>query len=426
MSLRCSTCLGNHERAQSSLGLINARDTGEITITVHRNQASGSDRIRIVHILEATFGGTRKHLMYLATRLDRSRFDVTVICSTLRNPSFTADIETLLGLGIRVKVIQMRRRIHPWSDFVAFTRLYLFLRNGSYDIVHAHSSKAGFIGRIAARLARVPVILYTPHAFSFHRGILGTRRLYLFLERFAALFTDTIVAVSEGERELALRYGVAGSGDVVVIRNGVDLTEFDVSVNVDALGKHLGIEGARKTVGMVGRVCAQKGYRYFIEAASEVAKVRSGVRFVMVGSGDLDDAMRRIDGCGVRGIVSLTGQRSDLPALYALFDVLVVPSLWEGLPYVILEAMAMRRAVIATMVPGNSEVVLNGRTGYLVRPGDSKALAGAIVELLDDSAKTRSMGEHGREEIERRYTVEEKILSFERLYGDSVQRARKR
>lgn len=112
----------------------------------------------------------------------------------------------------------------------------------------------------------------------------------------------------------------------------------------------------------------------------------------------------------------LTGQRTDVTILYALFDVVVVPSLWEGLPYVILEAMAMRKPVIASSIPGNAEVVVDGETGYLVPPGDARAMADAIRDLLNAPAKAASMGERGRGEVERRYTVERNIRSYERLY----------
>lgn len=401
-------------------------DHGENTVAVHPNHRSRKGKIRVAHILEATFGGTRKHLMYLATRLDRSRYDVTVVCSTLRNPSFIADIELLLKRGVHVKVIQMARRIHPLSDCVALIRLYLFLRKGSYDIVHAHSSKAGFLGRIAARLARVPVVMYSPHAFSFHRGILGTQRRYLLLERFAAMFTDTIVAVSGGERDIAVNFGIKKSDDVVTIKNGVDLSEFDISIDAGALRKQIGLADARNVVGMVGRVCTQKGYRYFIEAAHEVSKVRPDVRFVLVGNGELDRALARIDGYGIRNLVVLTGQRTDVPALYALFDLVVVPSLWEGLPYVVLEAMAMRKPVVATRISGNAEVVLHGETGCLVPPGDAGAIANAVLDILSDAGRAAAMGERGRDEIERSYMVGENISSFERLYDEAVRRGRGR
>lgn len=385
-------------------------------MNLHSNQESGRQRIRIVHILEATFGGTRKHLMYLATRLDPSRFDVSVICSTVRNPSFVADIEVLLQRGIQVKVISMKRDISPFSDIGAFFRIYSFLRKGSFDIVHTHSSKAGFLGRIAARLAGVPVVLYTPHAFSFYRGLLGTKRSYLLLERFAARFTNTIIAVSDGERDIAIKHAVTGDNGVVTIKNGVDLSEFPDDIETGNLKNELGLEGASAIVGMVGRISAQKGYGYFIEAAVEVVKSRPGVRFVLVGDGNLDKARAEINRCGAKNIVVLTGQRADVTVLYALFDVVVVPSLWEGLAYVVLEAMAMRKPVIATSIPGNAEVVVHGETGYLVPPGDARTMANAIRDLLGDSAKVASMGKRGREEVERRYTVERNILSYERLY----------
>jgi glycosyltransferase involved in cell wall biosynthesis len=393
-------------------------------MTEQSTQRHEKEKINIAYLLEATFGGTRKHLMYLATSLDQSRFDLTVICSTRRNPSFTDDIETLLKRGVHVKVIQMARPIRPFADLAARVRFYAFFRKGSYDIVHAHSSKAGFLGRMAARMARVPVVLYSPHAFAFQRGILGTNGWYLLLERIAARFTDAIIAVSDGERETALQYHVTGKDGVITIKNAIDISEFDPACDAGDLKAELGIADAPKIVGMVGRICTQKGYRYFIEAAAQVTKERPDIRFVLVGNGNLARARYEIDQCGAGKSVILAGQREDMPRLYALFDVVVVPSLWEGLPYVILEAMAMGKPVIATRIPGNSEVVDHGETGYLVRPGDAREIAAALLGILGDAATAAEMGRRGRAAVEGRFALDQNISAFECMY-ERVMRRRK-
>lgn len=375
-------------------------------------------KIRIALVLEATFGGTRKHLMYLATNLDKDKFDITVICSTLRDSSFYSDIEKLIREGINVKVIQMRREINPVRDLQALVKIYRFLRREKFDIVHTHSSKAGFLGRLAAKLSGVPVILYTPHAFSFHRGILGTNRFYLFLERFAAIFTDKIIAVSEGEKKIAIENRVAAPEKIVTIENGIRLSEFDGrETDAGSLKAALGIGEDSSVVGMVARLSTQKGYQYFLKASKEVSRQFPNVKFVLVGHGE---QWRRahdiINELGIDKHVIMTGQMVNTIRIYPIFDVFVLSSLWEGLPYVVLEAMAMGKPVIASRIPGIEDAVIDRETGYLVDPGDVSGLSAAIVDLLTDRGTAAGMGMKGRMEIENRFTLKDKMRKIENLY----------
>lgn len=376
-------------------------------------------KIRILQVLEATSGGTRKHLRYIVDRLDRKRFDVSVACSTLRNPAFEGDIAELVRNGVPVHVIQMKRDISVLHDSRALLQLYALMRRGRYDIVHTHSSKAGILGRIAARCAGVPCIIYSPHAFYFYRGIKGTNALFLLLERLAAKVTDKVVAVSKGEESIALDCGVCDANKLVMIENGVDPAEFDVAVDVRAKKLELGIGEDSPVVGMVGRICAQKGYDYFLGATHDVLERFPRAVFVLVGQGIEDKKARElVSALKIAENVILAGLRNDIAEIYAVFDVLILPSIWEGLPYVLLEAMAMGVPVIASDIPGVREVVMDNDTGLLFPTGDIRALSQKIISILSDKERGRRMGEAGRRRVINRYGVDDKIEKLAQLYEE--------
>lgn len=376
-------------------------------------------RIRILQVLEATYGGTRKHLRYIVDRLDTRRFDVSVACSTLRNPAFEADIAALERRGLPVHVIQMERSVSPLRDMRAVARLYALMKRGRFDIVHAHSSKAGFLGRAAARCAGVPCIVYSPHAFYFYKGIKGTSAFYLMVERMAAKITDTIVAVSRGEESIARDFKVCNARKLVTIENGVDPAEFNVKVDVRAKMSELGIREGSNVVGMVGRVCEQKGYEYFLRAAHDVIEHFPRAVFVLVGQGVEDAKARRlVSDLKISENVILAGHRNDVAELCALFDVLILPSIWEGMPYVLLEAMAMGVPVIASDIPGVREVVIDNETGLLFPAGDVAVLSRKIVSILSDKERGKIMSEAGRRRVKNRYRVDDKIEALARLYEE--------
>jgi glycosyltransferase involved in cell wall biosynthesis len=381
-----------------------------------------SKKIKIAQILEATVGGTKKHVMYLTTRLNKRKFCVYLICSTLRDRTFSIDAEYLEMNDITVKIIQMKRKINPFYDLLSFIKTYIFLRKEKFDIVHVHSSKAGFLARLAAKIAKIPVILYSPHCFSFQQQRKGiVNAFYTYLERFTSLFTHKIIAVSKSECDIAIRNRIAGFEKVVVIENGLDLSEFNCYVNVVQKKEELGIQHGYPVVGMVARLCRQKGCQYFLKAAKKVMETIPDVTFILVGDGEKRTEIKRmIDDLGIADHLIITGGRKDVPDIIATFDISVAPSLWEGLPYVILESMAAGKPVIASKIPGIKDVVIDEKTGYLVPAADTSTLSLAILDLLFNKRKAARMGKEGRAEVKRKYSLDNQIQKIERLYEDSV------
>ncbi len=376
--------------------------------------------IRILQILEGTAGGTREHILQIMRCVDRRRFHLSLICSTVRNPDFARDMEELRAEGFEVLEVRMGREIRPAADLRAFAQIFGHIRRHRYDVVHTHSSKAGFLGRLAAWLCGVRRIYHTPHVFYFQwRPHTVTGKLFRLLEWFAAQLTTRIVAVSESQRRIAVRCGVVRPQRITVAENGVCAERFAGAAGRRAARAKLGIEPSDLLVGMVGRLEPQKGCRHYLRAARMVADAMPDTKFILVGSGSVEGRLRRLAGeLGLDGVLKLLGHRDDLPRLYGALDLFVLTSLWEGLPYVILEAMAAGKAVVATDVPGSHDLVRTGETGYLAPPEDDRAIAMATLKLLRDPALRTRMGRRAEELVSERYSRDRFIGKLEDLYAE--------
>lgn len=373
----------------------------------------------VLHILEATTGGTRRHLVDLVTHLDPSRYVVSVVCSTLRDPSFSADIEWMRSRGVDVSVVQMHRAIRPLSDLVAFFRIRRILKRG-YDIVHTHSSKAGFLGRLAATTVGTPFVVHTPHVFPFQM-ITGfaLKRLYTALERLAARWTDILICVSPEEKQAAQALGLLDESRLRLIENGVTVppAEAAPSAGSDDARKRFGIAAGVRVIGTVGRCTRQKGHEYLIRAAAAVTAQRDDTLFVILGDGKSRASEEaRVKRLGLADRIRFLDPRDDPGPFFNAIDIFVMPSLWEGLPYALLEAMGHGIAVVATRVGGMEQAIANGVSGLLVPPGDTSALAGAIVGLLDDPERRAALGVEARATVLERFLLEDMTAKVEAVY----------
>ena len=380
-------------------------------------------RIAVLHILEATTGGTRRHLMDLVTHLDRDRFSPSVICSTLRDPAILDDIRCLREAGIPVCVIQMVRAISPIRDLLAFLRMRRHIKRHSYTLVHTHSSKAGFLGRLAARVCRVPVVVHTPHVFAFQMDVSRARRaLYSCLERFAARLTDRIICVCQSEREEALARRLAPAAKLTVIENGIPppTAGEEIASRAELLAG-IGIEAEGLVVGTIGRYTAQKGQPYLIRAAKRVIARFPKTQFLIMGDGETHGELRRLTtALALDAQCRLRPVPADTRPCHAAFDIFVLPSLWEGSPYTLLDAMAAGRAIVATRVGGVPEMIEHGVSGLLVPARDPEALANGIISLLEDTEMRKRLGGAAREAACGRYALADMVRKVENLYDACV------
>ena len=327
--------------------------------------------------------------------------------------------------GVRVVDIPIHRRISLLWDFVSVVRLALFFLRYRPDVVHTHTSKAGFVGRFAAWLTRVPLVLHTMHEPPHNAASGWMRRIYIGFERLASLWAHHVITVSYANEKEILARRLVPEEKLTVIREGLDLSRYPRLEDRREAIRRLGIADALPVVGMVGRLEAAKGHTYLLKAAQLLQARHPGVRIVIVGGGQLRSALEaEASALQVTGCVTFTGFRDDMLSLMQGFDIFTLPSLWEGLGIVLLEAMAYERPVVASRVGGVQDVVVPGETGLLVPARSPEALADAIGALLLDPARAAEMGRAGYQRLVRDFrddVANERMLT---LYREQVEARR--
>jgi glycosyltransferase involved in cell wall biosynthesis len=313
--------------------------------------------------------------------------------------------------------------VDPVRDAAAVARLAALLVD--VDLVHTHSSKAGIIGRAAARAAGVRGIVHTVHGWSFNDvQSAATRRVYIELERAAARSTDRIVCVSESDRMKGLALGIGSADQYRILRSGIDPSLYLARAGArERMRASLGAAPGDVLVGTVANFKPQKGPLDLIEAARRAHAERRRLKFFVAGDGELrSEVIGAVAAAGLGDAVSLLGWRHDVPELLAAADVFVLTSLFEGLPRAVLQAMAAALPVVVTDTGGTSEVVVDGATGYLVPPGDPQAAAAALVRLADDPEMRRRFGAAGQARLGAEFDIRRMVVDLEALYDEILER----
>lgn len=363
--------------------------------------------VRVLHVCAVDFT-VRQFIAPLCMELSRSGYDVQAACTP--GPHW----DELRTMGMRMIPLPLARSANPVRAMGAVWRLYKILRRERIDILHVHTPVASMIGRLAGKLAGVPLIVYTAHGFYFHDRMSRAKRLlHIGLERAFGLLTDAIFCVSSEDARLAKSLRLAPCGHVFHTGNGVDTERFSPAVYTakrDALRAQFGLPTDGVVITIMGRLVREKGYREFFQAAQRLASDHANVHFMVVGdtvTSEHDDAKAMILEMAaapeLKDRVHFMGMRSDIPELLASSDIFTLPSYREGLPVSILEAMAMELPVVATAIRGCREEVVDGLTGFLVEPQDSVALGRALEFLVSDRVTAAKMGAKGRREVLQRF-----------------------
>ena len=295
----------------------------------------------------------------------------------------------------------LQRRFAPLADVQALASLVGMLRRYRPTIVHTHTPKAGVLGRIAAHLAGVPIVVNTVHGLYTPDGSPTRRRFMLFLERVAARVSDFELSQSREDLETLRRLRIVDPERSLYLGNGVNLERFDPArVDRAAARAGLGMAPEAVVVGTVGRLVWEKGFREFFQMAEDLRQRVPGVVVLAVGPAETEktDAVRAevVADLTRRGVVRFLGLRTDLPALYAAMDIFVLPSYREGFPRSAVEAAAMGKALVLTDIRGCREVVEPGRNGFLVPPRDAGALRARVMDLITDPGLRARMGRESR------------------------------
>ena len=358
---------------------------------------------------DATVGGGQQHVLLLARGLKERGFAVTVACA---GTGYLVD--ELQKSSIPVVSVALSNRVSVTQIF----RLARICRERRIDVLHTHGGTAGLWGRLAGIWGRVPVRIHTHHglhALHWNRSVKAMAAQGV--EFLLKYMTSSVICVSEGEAHLGVRHKIVDRRNCVVIRNGIELKDFENLQDPQEIRKELGFLSDHVVIGTVGRFHIQKGYEYLVGAMPAILRDHPQARFLLVGEGELLETVRAaIASQGLSDNVVLTGARYDIPKLLGSMDIFVLPSLWEGFPLSLLEASAAGKALVATDVEGNNEIVKAGINGLLVPPRDSGALARAVGELISNVSIRRSMGERAREIAGISYSGEIMIDSIAALY----------
>jgi len=381
------------------------------------------DKIRVLRVVgRLNVGGPSIHVVNLAAGLDPDRFEHLLVIgresraegsmleyALSRNvwPHRIEEIVTAFSLGLR--------------DAIALKRLFSLMRRYRPHIVHTHTAKAGLLGRVAARLAGVPIVVHTFHGHVL-QGYYGPAQNWALrkMERMLAWLSDRLVTVSEQVKKDLIEYEVARADRIAVIPLGLVLEPFlNAQSRHGEFRRELGLRDEDKLVGIVGRIFPIKNHALFLEAAARIAAADPAARFVIVGDGSLRSALeKQARQLGIEKQVLFIGWRSDLARIYADLDVLVVSSNNEGTPLSAIEAMAASCPVVATRVGGVPDLIKDGENGRLVPPRDADAIATAVLELLGDREAARRIGHNAMISARERFDVKRLINDIDHLYRE--------
>ncbi len=388
---------------------------------------------KVAHVItRLIIGGAQENTIFTCEGLRKDYgYDVTLITGPPLGPEGSL-LDGPWRRDVRCIVLgQMRRAVNPVRDARAFFQLYSIFRRERYDIVHTHSSKAGILGRLAARLAGVKVIIHTIHGLPFHPYQSRFANLaYVLVERLAAKVSTKIVCVADRVTEQAVAADIARKSKFVTIYSGMDLDAFLRSGALrQAARRRLGLGDGELVVGMIARLFPLKGHEYLFSAAWQIAWRFPETRFLLVGEGILRDKFHRTlreVGLADRFIFAGLVHPERIPEMISAMDVLVHTSLREGLAKALPQALACGKPVVSFDVDGAREVVRDGVTGYLVRPKDVRGLSDSLCRLLSDAGLRERMGQSGRQLVDPLFRKERMVEQINALYESLWLKARRR
>ncbi len=384
------------------------------------------DRMRVLRIISRmNVGGPARHVAILHTGLDPTLFDSILVYG--EEGATEGSLRSLLdATPDTVSIPELGREISPLADSVTLARLIRLMRETRPDIVHTHTAKAGFVGRIAARLTGVPVIVHTFHGHVFH-GYFSPRKTAVFLqmERRLAGISSRLVTISPRLRDEIASYGVADTKKIEVVPLGLRLAPHGSHPRrTGDFRRAMGISEGALLIGAVGRLVPIKNLGLLLEAARLARPDAPNLHVVFVGEGELRQELAEMaTALGLADAVTFAGWQHDLPAVYADLDATVISSHNEGTPACLIEAMASGCPVIATSVGGIPDMITPGVTGRLIPAGDANELARAIIQLVREPEQARRMADQARGEALARYDEQRLVTDMERLYGQLAREA---
>ena len=374
-----------------------------------------SKKIKLLHVItHLPIGGAQDNTLYTVELLNKDKYDISLSCNL--NGELVSRAKKVKNLKL-YDVPNLRREVSIINDIRAFLYLYKLIKKENFTIIHTHSSKAGFLGRIAAMLNKTPIVIHTIHGFAFHDYMNSFKKnIFIYLEKLSAKWTHGLVTVSNLNKKKVVDLGIAPIEKLKNIYSGIDLTLF-INEKNDQFRKELNLDSNHLLLGSVGRLSNQKDPITMIEAFCIVIKRFPNAHLTLVGEGELrDEILIKINQLQLNGRVHLTGNKNDPWKIYHSLDLFIMSSIYEGLGRSITEALSCGVPVVCTNVEGVPEIVRDNETGILVPPKDPDALAAGIISSLNDMDNARRMAEEGRKFVNENFDVNKMVDDIDSLY----------
>ncbi len=390
-----------------------------------------SDPIRVLHIITRMIvGGAQENTLLSVVGLDAMpEYEVDFISGIDKGKEGELLSQARRDTNLIV-LPEMGRSINPFSDLIAFWKLYRLIKKGRYHIVHTHSSKAGVLGRLAAWIAGTPIIVHTLHSLVFHdyQPWIINRSWWL-AKKICAPVTDFYISVSEIIVKKAIAAGIAEPERFRTIYSGMELDWFlNAKFDANLVKREFGIPLDAPVVGKIARLFPLKGHDELMDAAPEIVKRVPNVRFFLIGDGVLlEHLQERARGFGILDNFVFAGliPRERIPEMISAMDVVVHTSLREGLARVLPQSLAMGKPCVSFDIDGAPEVVIDDYTGYLVKPFDNVGLADRVAHLLEDEDLRRKLGENGRKHVDPNFRTEKMVADISEVYQMLLERKAK-
>ena len=392
----------------------------EVGVPQNRESMDKS-RHTIAHVITESepFGGSQRNTLLTLQGLVRDGYQTELVCG----PGGRL-IPEAQAIGVPVHVVpDLVRQVDLGKDFRAVLHLYRLFHSQRYSVVHTHATKAGLLGRLAARWAGVPWIIHTFHSVPFEMNGDLKSKCYIALERLIGSFTDSLACVGEVLRQQIAAWKIAPEEKLVTIYSGIDFACYVPTYPPREMKQQLGLEEAWPIVGCIGRLCEQKAQQYLVESIAFLRERYPQIRLLLVGEGGLKPLLeQRIQELGLSSQVFLLGERDNIADLLNVCDIYAMSSLWEGVGRALTEAMYWRLPVVATPVNGVTELISHEETGLLIPPRDPKALAAAIDRLASDSELAQRLGINAHQKARDLMDGRRMISAIEELYERLIER----
>lgn len=383
--------------------------------------------MKILYIItQSEWGGAQKNVLDLACELAK-KHEILIAAGHDGGSNFFAQLKENNIKFFRLKYLR-RSAKNPFLDALSVWEIFKLLKKEKPDILHLHSSKAGFVGAIAGKLAKIKKIIHTVHGAVFEAPFSKSAKIfYLWLEKFGAKFKDKIICVSKNDKKIWLKYNVAPENKLVVIHNGIDLEKMEFLPKNEARESLAGLsvpffEAMKsknpdlKIVGAIANFYPEKGLPYFIQAATTIFITKKDLLFVIIGEGRQRILLEEmIKDARIENKFILAGAVKNASRYLKAFDVLVLPSIKEGFPYAILEAMAAGLPIVTSHIGGIPEIIQDSQNGFLTLPKNSEMLARNITELIENPLLIQKFSQNNLEKI-KEFSVKRMVEETENIY----------